>query len=1036
MSGRKPRAPGERRGRPEPPANEAPASPEPSVSEDAKTVSKSAARIARPAVDRAKPPAGPRSEDRAFPIVGIGASAGGLEAVSQLLEHLDADTGLAFVLVQHLDPTHPSLLSSLLARRSPIPVVEATDGLEVAPNHVYVIPPNHTLAILRGVLHLLPRTETRGRHMSVDYFFRSLADDQGARAVGVVLSGADSDGSLGVQAIKAAGGLTFAQDEATAKHDSMPRSAVATGAIDLVLPPAGIAEQLRRVARHPYARLAPSRKPDESLPLSGDGLEKVILLLRDARGVDFSDYKPATVTRRVARRMALHAIERIEDYVKYLQKNPDEVGALYEDMLINVTSFFRDPKTFDTLKEKVFPTILEGRTAREPARMWVSGCSTGEEAYSLAMCWLEAVGERGDSVPAKIFTTDVNESVIGKARAGLYPESIALDVSPERLRRFFVKVESGYQISKSVREMCVFSRHHVIKDPPFSRLDLVCCRNVLIYLESVVQKKLIPAFHYALNPGGFLMLGNSETIGTYADLFAPVDQKHKLYVKKSSAGGPGFGIVAPGWAGERRGRASRAVAESSADVRHEADRLLSKAYSPPGVLVRGDLEILQFRGHTDRFLAPAPGEASLNVLSMARPGLLPALRAATADARLGSPAVASATVRGGDGGDLSVEVRVIPVRDRESDDTYYLILFEDAAPGGERAQAAPAEGRRSRRTTKERPDAEVARLEEELEAAKEYLQSVIAQHRAATDELSAAGEEIQSANEELQSVNEELETAQEELQATNEELTTVNDELNERNIDLRRTNDDLVNLIGSIDIPVVILGPDLRIRRFTPVAEKTLSLIATDVGRPIGDLKPKLSVPDLEPVIREVLDTLRVHEQDVQDLEGRWYSMRIRPYRTAANRIEGAVLTLVDIDEARRSVELAESARDYAEAIVDTVSESRLVLEADLRVKTANQSFYRTFQVERADTEGRLVYELGNGAWNIPGLRTLLEEVLPERTSFHDYEVEQEFPRIGRRTMVLNARRLGGRDGQTALILLAIGERREGREGTAADDPR
>src|SRR6266851_3001788 len=471
-----------------------------------------------------------------FPIVGVGASAGGLEAFTQLLKALPPRTGMAYVLVQHLDPTHESVLTELLTKTTEMPVRQVADATPVEPNHVYVIPPNVDLIISQGILRLTARTEARGHHMPIDRFLRSLAEDQGSNAIGVVLSGTASDGTLGLAAIKAEGGITFAQDEKSAKFDGMPQSAIAAGCVDLVLPPDGIAEELARICEHPYLAHSSSSEIAELIPDGDPQLKDILHLLRTANGVDFSDYKPATVKRRILRRMALHKVGELKGYVQFLQHHPAEVEALYEDILIKVTSFFRDPDAFEALKTEVFPSILKHRSPEEPIRVWVPGCSTGEETYSQAIALLEFMGNRSADIPIQLFGTDLGQGGIEKARAGIYPDSIAADVSPERLRRFFLKVEGGYRINKTIRDMCVFARQNLLQDPPFSRIDVISCRNVLIYLGPVLQKRIMPIFHYALKPKGFLMLGGAEgLLGTASDLFELMDRKHKIYYRKSTA---------------------------------------------------------------------------------------------------------------------------------------------------------------------------------------------------------------------------------------------------------------------------------------------------------------------------------------------------------------------------------------------------------------------------------------------------------------------------------------------------------------------
>lgn len=964
---------------------------------------------------RAKVPA---SKTGSFPIVGIGASAGGLEAFTQLLGALPVDTGLAFVLVQHLAPQHESMLATLLSHATTMPVHEAGDGLRIAPNHIYVIPPNTNLAVLRGRISLRPRTEVRGQHLPVDFFFRSLAADRKGRAIGVILSGTASDGTEGLRAIKAEGGLTFAQDEKSAKYDGMPHSAIAAGVVDTVLPPEGIARALARLGRNPD-RTLPAAKADDPLPESDGEMSEIFILLRSATGVDFSVYKPPTLKRRIARRLALHKLETLAHYVRFLRETPQEVEALHEDLLINVTSFFREPKAFEVLARKIFPRLLKDRPAQTPIRVWVPGCSTGEEAYSLAIALIEFLGPKSARVPVQIFATDVSERAIGKARAGSYPAGIAADVSAARLRRFFGRHAGGYQISKAVRNLCVFARQDVTKDPPFSRLDLISCRNLLIYLGPDVQKRIISTFHYALKPGGLLLLGGSETIGGFAELFALADGGHKLYARKPAAHRMEMALPVRGPAETAADPAQPAAAALAAgfDYQKEADRIVLGRYTPSGVVVNEALEILQFRGPTGRYLEPASGSASLNLLKMAREGLLLELRTALSDAkRHHAPARRAGVQVKTDGGFREVTVEVTPLRSGSAGASCYLVMFEEAAPLPRTTKTASAQ------RPPAAPDKFHTQLQQELTATKEYLESTIGDHERTNEELQSASEEILSTNEELQSTNEELETAKEELQSTNEELTTVNDELNTRNTELRQANNDLVNLLNGVQIPIVILGGDLRIRRFTPLAERLLNLIPTDVGRPLGDLRPQIIVPELERLIAEVMDSLAPREIEVQDRDGRWHSLRIRPYKTHENKIDGVILALVEIDTARRALAEAREAREFADAIVETVRHPLLVLDGDLRVTTANRAFYELFQVRPRETENRFVYNLGKAQWDIAKLRELLEDILPKSSRFENFEVDAEFTGVGRKKLVLNARRITDEGLKTKSILLAIEE--------------
>ncbi|MBA3515916.1 MAG: EAL domain-containing protein [Pyrinomonadaceae bacterium] len=980
-------------------------------------------------------PAGKRSEsspagNESFPVVGIGASAGGLEAFRQFLEHLPVDTGMAFVLVQHLDPTHESILTELLSRSTRIPVSEVTDGTRAEPNHVYVIPRNTNMAIEGGVLRLLPREEAPGLHRPIDYFLRSLSEDQSHRPIGVILSGTASDGTLGLEAIKAEGGITFAQDAKSAKYDGMPRSAAAAGHVDFILTPEGIAKELARISRHPYVTSPPAATTpveEEAQPTGRNGFQNILALLRKSTGVDFTDYKANTLNRRITRRMVLNKLESREDYAKFLRENGVEVEALYQDILINVTSFFRNPETFEVFKEKILPKVVQQRTPDDPVRVWVLGCSTGQEAYSIAMSFVEFAGDHADHVPVQIFATDLSDRGIEKARFGLYPKDITEDVSPERLRRFFTEGDGGYRISKPLRDMVVFARQNVITDPPFSRLDLISCRNLLIYLEPVAQKRVLPTLHYALKPTGILWLGSSETPGSASDLFTPEENKHRFYSKKLTATPVHF-QAARGDAGHERASAGwkkdyvREQIRGGHDTGKEADRILLARYSPASVIINAEMDILQFRGSTAKYLESPSGNATLNLLKMAREGLMLPLRTAIQKAKKADATIRKEGVRiSHDGEFREVNLEVIPIKGSAANGRSFLVLFEPVGHEASTLVPSAPEIRKAKVTTKQNTeDRDLARLQQELTATREYMQSLVEQHEAANEELQSANEENQSSNEELQSINEEMETAKEELESGNEELATLNDELQNRILELTVLNDDQSNLFSSVSLPIVILGRDLRIRRFTPEAEKVLSLIQTDVGRLIGDSKPNINVPDLEELIAEVIDTVSIIEREVQDRQGCWYSMRIRPYKTLDNKIDGAVLVLVSIDALKQSAGEIKDARDFNEAIIETVREPLIVLDGNLRVLRANRSFYEDFQVTPEETENHLVFDLGNRQWDIPGLRALLEEILPKNNQFQDFEVEHDFERIGPMTMVLNARRLAQGGDRAELILLAI----------------
>ncbi len=956
-----------------------------------------------------------------FPVVGIGASAGGLDAYLQFFHDLGADTGMGFVVIQHLDPSKESLLAEILARSVRIPIVEAKDRMRVLPGRIHVIPPNTNMGIGNGRLSLFPRPLTQGPHLPVDFFFRSLAQDRKGQAIGVVLSGNGSDGTEGVRAIKAEGGITFAQDGRSAKYPGMPSSAAASGCVDFVLPPVGIAAELARIVSHPYvARKSESLVHDKTLE-SEEDVGRIFQSVKEATGVDFAQYKPSTTMRRILRRMALHKLDDMKSYAARLREHPGELDALSQDFLINVTSFFRDPGVFEALQTKVFPLLIENRAPSDAVRVWVPACSTGEEAYSVALCLLEAMESRGVTLPFQIFATDIHETAMEVARAGIYPDGISQDVSPARLRRFFVKTERGYQITKAIRESCIFARQNLAKDPPFSRLDLISCRNALIYMKPPLQKKILSAFHYALKPGRFLVLGTSETVGEMTDLFGAVDRKCRIYGKKEVLARPPVDFGLP-WYGQDASTARRRageIAPSLEGIEKEADGIVLSRYGPPGVVVNEELDIVQFRGDTASFLAPAPGTASLNLAKMARGGLLPDVRMAIRQARTKNcPVRKDGVVVAANGGRKEIDLQVTPIKLPSLKDAHFLVLFEETPPAAR--EAARKRTRKAEGLPKEREDY-IVHLENDLATTKEYLQTVSEEYEATNEELRSANEEIQSSNEELQSTNEELETAKEELQSTNEELITVNETLANRNADLGQANNDLVNLLGSVNIPLVMVGHDLRIRRFTSDAGKVLHLIPTDIGRPINDVRPSIPLRDLERKIREVLETLSVKEEEVTEPDGRCHLIRIRPYRTEDHKIEGAVIALFDVTAVKSSLRREDNAR-IARAIVETAREPLLVLDGTLKVRFGNRSFYRMFRIPPEEAENRSLFELGDGQWNIPRLRVLLGKVLPGKTAFSDFRVSLDFPGVGRKTILLNARRIGGKERERDMILLAIEE--------------
>jgi two-component system, chemotaxis family, CheB/CheR fusion protein len=836
-----------------------------------------------------------------FPIVAIGASAGGFEAFINLLRSLPKNPGLALVFIPHLDPTHESAMVDLLARATEMSVEQANDGTTVTDNRLFVLPPNFDMTISGGVLRLAKREAARGQHMPIDTFFRSLADDQLGNAVGVILSGTANDGTVGLSAIKNQGGITFAQSPDSAKYDGMPTSAIASGAVDFILPVDQIARELIRIQKRPSGAKT-TKDPFEG---KENLLRDIFRLLKGYSKVDFVEYKSATIRRRITRRMNINQVGELGDYVKLLHRNAQEIEALYRDVLINVTSFFRNPEVFESLREHVYPKLFQDRPITDAVRVWVPGCSTGEETYSHAIALVEILSELRLEVPIQIFGTDLSENAIQRARAGVYKESISSEVSEIRLRRFFHKVTGGYQISKSIRDMCIFARQNVFSDPPFSRMDLISCRNVLIYLSPVLQKKVIPIFHYALKPAGFLLVGNTEgLVGSGSEIFDLVDRKTKIYRKKAVASPVTFGLAVgshePPELREKPMHVPREddKAKTPADVQREADRLLLTKYVPSAVVVNEDMEILQSRGSTNRYLELPAGKVSLNLFKMARQGLLYELRALVEQARQKSTPVSKEGVSIDDGkSPATARLEVIPFRTPARDRRHFLVLFEETSTedgvGAATAEQSP------KPPSKDMEDAkglQISQLKQELAATKEYLQSIIEGQEATNEELQSANEEIQSGNEELQSTNEELQTSKEELESANEELNTVNEEIQHRNQQLSQLSNDLINLLNSCTIPMLLLGEDLRIRRYTPEAEKVLGFSGNDVGKPLTNVRLSVDVPQIERWMLDVMRDVTSRSERIQ-LRGAWYKLRITPYRTLENKIDGVVLAMVDVSD-------------------------------------------------------------------------------------------------------------------------------------------
>jgi two-component system CheB/CheR fusion protein len=954
-------------------------------------------------------------DNDSFVIAGVGASAGGLAPTVELLRELGTEPGIGIAVVHHLDPTRESGLVEILSRATAMSVAAASDGVAVMPNHVYVIPPNAGLLINRGILEVVPRVEEAGLHLPIDQFFESLALDQGELAAGVVLSGSGFDGTEGIKFIKREGGIGLAQD-ATAQYTSMPQSAAATGYVDFVLPPAGLAHELRRMGGH-----ARSLSPRLGRRNEKRDYLQVLAAVRSVGGVDFASYKQTTIRRRLQRRLFIRGLTEISEYVALLRRDPAEVRALCEELLVHVTGFFREPEAFEALRTHVFPRLCEDRPRNAPIRVWVPAGSTGEEVYSIAICLIEFLEETQKDLPVKIFGTDLSLAVIEKARVGKYPESLERDISEVRLRRFFSKREDGYQIRRDVRDLCVFAQHDVTRDPPFSAMDLISCRNLMIYLGPELQDRVIALLHFALREPGFLALGSAETVRDFVG-FVTVDGRHKIYARTSAA--PplafdftrtrlSFDLASPGrGASLSLERAEAAAAASgTSDVQREADRLVLAAFSPPGVVVTNELAIVEFRGQTGAFLEHSPGAASLDLLRTAREELRLPLRRAIDQARsTQNPARETGLALVIGQARHTVTLEVFPFAMRSTRQRLFLILFVDTTPteASSQPQLPPA-------PIDDALAAENA-LRQDLASTRHYLESVIEQLEATNEELKAANEEIVSSNEELRSTNEELQSAKEELQAANEELRTVNDELKDRNLEATRLSDDLTNVLTGIEIPILIVGRDLRLRRYTPAAGKVFGLVATDVGRPMSDIRSIVAIaPGLTTLIPRVLEQLGPAECTVQDAGGRWHYVSVRPYVTLDGRIDGTLISARDIDAERRGAERLAAAGRYAEGIVETVRDGLVVLDRDLRIGSANTAFQQAFGLVARDIQGRHLDELGRPALATPDLRRLLEG-LRQGGSADDFRLEHDDGAAGTRVFLLNARRIEGAD----LVLLAI----------------
>jgi two-component system CheB/CheR fusion protein len=937
-------------------------------------------------------------------IVGMGASAGGLDALEKFFSNMPHDSGLSFVIVMHFDPKAKSVMAEILRKYTKMEVFQVEDGMVAEPNCVYIIPPNKDMAILQRRLHLYEPVVNKGIRHPIDFFFRSLADDLKENAICIILSGTGTEGTLGLKAVKGEGGMVMVQNIESAAYDGMPRSAIATELVDYILPPEKMPEQLASYVNQFYVRTI-TRHETIVTEQTVNYLNKIIILIRTQTGIDFSPYKQSTLIRRIERRMSLHQIKNISDYVRYLQENQSEIQILRKEFLIGVTSFFRDPLAFEVLKEEIIPEILKNKNHDQPVRVWVPACSTGEEAYSIAIVLKEYMDEVKSNFQIQIFATDVDRDGVETGRLGIYSNNITVDISPERLNCFFIKNPDSYSIKKEIREMVIFANQNVTSDPPFLRLNLISCRNLLIYLVPESQKKLLMLFHYSLNPGGYLFLGNAETIGNFTELYSVVDRKWKMY---KSIGDrthlPAYTPVEIQKVGE--------VKERTSNIGTKIEKMLLDTYTPPCVIINEKADILYIHGKTGKYLEPAPGNVRFNVMDMARESIRTELNIAIHRVITQKKDVIFKDLNVKTNGDFQIiDLIVKPIKELTMQGLI-MVIFEDVP-------SIPSILTKPSYKSMQAKD-HIAELENQLKSTRENLQATIEELQTSNEELKSANEELMSANEELQSTNEELNASKEELQSLNEELVTLNSEHQIKIAEQSRTVSDLNNVIASTGIATLFLDNDMQIRDYTPATTKIINFIRTDIGRPIGDIVSNLEYEGLQEDIKGVLDTLVFKEKEIRDEKGYWYLMRIMPYRTIDNIIDGTVITFNDITERKRAEQMEQDARIYAESIVDTMRESLLILDKDLRVISANSSFYSIFQVLPEETENKFIYDIGNGQWDIPGLRELLENILPDNTHFKNFEVDHEFPTIGRKVMSLNARRIFQDGKGTERILLVI----------------
>jgi two-component system, chemotaxis family, CheB/CheR fusion protein len=952
-----------------------------------------------------------------FPIVGIGASAGGLESFEEFFHNIISDSGIAFILVSHLDPTHASMLTEILQRCTAMPVLEVRNNMSIEPNHVYVIPPNWDMTIFHGVLQLVTPGKIRGQRMPIDYFFRSLAEDLEESAIGIILSGTGTDGTFGLRDIIGAGGTTFVQDPATARYDGMPSNAVRNNLATYVLSVDKIPAKLLSCIKNQFKKS--TRKFNISADSTIYDTKEILKIIRSATTHDFSLYKQTTVGRRIERRMEACNVESIDEYARYLRGNPDETQILFKELLINVTNFFRDTEAFDVLKREIFSQMFSDKPADYCFRIWVPAASSGEEAYSIAICLREYMDEINQDFKIQIYSTDISKDSIDTARAGVYPENITIDVSPERLKKFFIKEGNYYRVKKEIREMITFAVQNVINDPPFIKLDFISCRNLLIYLEPQLQKMLVSVFSYALKPAGILFLGPAETIGSRTDLFTPISKKHKFYKVISSnevIHTELFGNYAFHDLQKKEKLENIKIKMDVANLEEIANRELLKSYAPSSVVTDESGLILFVHGKTGKYLSPAPGLANLNVIEMALKELKLKISTGIRNAvkQKKEQEFNNITVET-DNGKQVINLIVKPITESEKSPVLLMISFQEMSLKQQKNEFAMV-----KLSTKEKELKYIDELEKELAYERENLNAIIEESQASNEELKSTNEELQSTNEELQSTNEELDTSREEMQSVNEELVTVNSELTSKIDQLAEAQNDLKNLLENVNVGTIFLDVELKIKRFTKPVTNLFHLIPSDIGRPLEDIKPEIIITGFIDKARYSIEMFTSHEEELSTRDGKWYLMRILPYRTTEEVVEGVVITFTDVTLLKNIESSYKDATELSENIFNTIRQPLLILDKDLRVVSANKSFYDFFKVKPEETINNLIYDLGNKEWNNPSLRKLLEEILPKKTIFEDYDFEHEFSNIGRKLMRLNARIIFLKESSSDLILIAL----------------